>query len=276
MRIVLLLAALLVLTAGCTGEEQKASAPARSQAASEADKQAAPEPGKLAPQPAERQLARAAQVSLAAADVGAAAARVREIAVAAGGFSGSAKADATSATVGVTVPNGALDSVVAQFSGLGRVTQSQQTVADVTDKVVDVESRLENARRSVERVRALFVRANTIGEITSLESQLTSRESDLEALQAQRNNLAASVAMSTVTATITRETAVAGPAPDDPGFLAGLGTGWRGFLDFGRNVLHTSGVLLPFAALIAIPLAAGWWLWRRRATQKRAPGTQPG
>lgn len=279
MRIVIVLAAALVLAAGCTGETRSPTgapqvAPAQKQAAP--DTQAAPgaaPSGQQAVVP-ERKLARTAQLSLVAGDVGAVVAQARRIAADAGGFSGSARTDETSATVSVTVPNDALDAVVGRFSALGKVTSSQQTVADVTEQVADVDSRLANARASVDRVRALFGRAADISDITSIEAQLTSRESDLEALQARHNALASSVAMSTLTITVT-PAPVATVVQPEPGFLDGLAAGWREFLNFGRNAVHLVGVALPFVVVLGVPLAAlGWLLRRKRKATADAKATK--
>jgi hypothetical protein len=255
--------AVFALAAGCTS-----SAPARNDAVM-APNAAAPEkaaqPGRVtAPLTAQdRQLARTAELAMTATDVGAMAGRARQAAVAAGGYSGSESTDSASATLSLVVPNDKLDGVIGQLSVLGHVTTSRQTVADVTEQVVDVGSRLETARRSVDRVRALLDRATSISDITSIEAQLTSRESDLESLQARQNALASSVAMSTLSLTVT---AAAAPAvvSERGGFLAGLAAGWHGFLGFGRGVLHVVGAALPFLVIIGAPVAALIWWGRRR------------
>lgn len=289
MRYLLAVVAVLALAAGCTGASQSndsgasvgraATPPAEVQAKPESGAQAKPESG--APAKSEpgtsgatatvgipgqdRQLARAAQLATTVPHVLTAVDQARQIAVTAGGYSGSERTDPTSASLSLVVPSDKLDNVLTQLSALGQVTSSQQTVQDVTGQVVDVESRLETARRSVARLRVLLDRATSISDIASIESQLTTRESDLESLQARQNALAGQVAMSTVALTIT-----AAPPPaameqkPDSGFLAGLAAGWRGFLAFGDGVLNIIGAALPFTGIFGAVIAALAWLARRR------------
>lgn len=260
--------AVLALASGCTSDGSSGTTAAPAQGSAAQSEQGAAQPdrqneGTASIAGQDRRLARTAQLAMVAQDVHEVTAQARRIAVAAGGYSGSERTDATSATLSLSVPSDKLDDVVGRLSGLGQVTSSQQTADDVTEQVVDVESRLETARRSVERVRALLDRATSLSDITSIESQLTSRESDLESLQARQKTLATRVAMATLSLAVT----VAAPAPvvePDPGFLAGLGAGWDGFLGFGRGALHALGAALPFLVLFGVPITALTWLARRR------------
>lgn len=277
--------AVLALASGCTGNGGSGTTAAPAQGSEAQSEQGSPAQAdrqneataSIAGQ--DRRLARTAQLAMVAQDVHEVTARARAIAVAAGGYSGSERTDATSATLSLSVPSDQLDDVVGRLSGLGQVTSSQQTADDVTEQVVDVESRLETARRSVERVRALLDRATSLSDITSIESQLASRESDLESLQARQKTLATSVAMATLSLAVT----VAAPAPvvePDPGFLAGLGAGWNGFLGFGRGTLHALGAALPFLVLFGVPITALVWLgrrrhWFRRTTPVPSPPVTP-
>ncbi|WP_236789808.1 DUF4349 domain-containing protein [Amycolatopsis sp. GM8] len=264
----LLLAGLAVLTlaSGCTGNSAgdmaavgRAPQPEHG-AAAKAAPATATAPGTAGQA---RQLARTAQLAMTAPDVGGAAAQARQIAVTAGGYSGSEQTDPRSATLTLAVPSDSLDDVLARLSKLGQVTSTQQSAADVTDQVVDVESRLETARRSVDRVRALLDRATSLSDITSIESQLTTRESDLESLQARQKSLTTTVTLATLTLTVT-PTPAPPLTPQDPGFLTGLTTGWNGFQTFGAASLHVLGAALPFLLILGIPLTALIWLWRRR------------
>ncbi|WP_245616865.1 DUF4349 domain-containing protein [Amycolatopsis taiwanensis] len=288
MRYLLAMVAVLALAAGCTttsrSTESDAAGPGRA-AVQPAQPQAKPNagaPGALAapgataavPIPGQdRQLARTAQLTTTVPDVRAAADQARQIAVAAGGYSGSEHTDSRSASLSLLVPSDKLDNTLTQLSALGQVTSSQQTAQDVTDQVVDVESRLESARRSVDRLRALLDRATSISDIASIESQLATRESDLESLESRQKALAGQVAMSTVSLTVTAAPPLAAEEPES-GFLAGLAAGWHGFLAFGRGFLNVLGAVLPFAAILGVPLAAlVFWLARRRSRPTPKPET---
>lgn len=285
MRYLLAMVAVLVLAAGCTGASQSNDSgvasvgradtpPAGAQAKPESGAQAKPEPGASGATATvgipgrDRQLARTALLATTVPQVLTAADQARQIAVTAGGYSGSERTDPTSASLSLVVPSDKLDNVLTQLSALGQVTNSQQTAQDVTGQVVDVESRLETARRSVARLRALLDRATSISEIASVESQLTTRESDLESLEARQNALAGQVAMSTVSLTITAAPPPAAMEEKQTGFLAGLAAGWRGFLTFGDGTLNVIGAALPFVATFGALTAALIWLARRRHWSK--------
>ncbi|KAA9164887.1 DUF4349 domain-containing protein [Amycolatopsis acidicola] len=268
--------ALLALTAGCTGNHSSSSeaiAPQKAPAAAAPDssggaKAAVPGQQSQASVPVtgqDRQLVRTAELSIVAPDVRGFAARARQVAAAAGGYSGSETTDVNSSTLNLVVPSDRLDAAVDQLGRLGEVTSVRQNVQDVTDQSVDVASRIDSARRSLDRVRALFDQARSISDLTSLESELSSREADLESLQSRQNALASSVAMSTVMITATVAPVVPPPAPEPAsGFLAGLAAGWHGFLGFGGGVLRVVGAVLPFLVVPGIPLGALTWFALRR------------
>ncbi|WP_160148728.1 DUF4349 domain-containing protein [Amycolatopsis alkalitolerans] len=261
--------AVLALASGCTGTatSDRAAAPAQGGVAQpEHQSQANGQP---------RQLARSARLAMTATDIRAVTAEARQIAVAAGGYSGSERTDVGSANIALAVPDKTLDDVIGQLSRLGQVTSTEQTAQDLTEQVMDLDSRLETARRSVDRIRALLDRAASLSDITTIESQLTTRESDLESLEARQRTLTTSVAMATITLTITP----AAPLPAvtaAPGFLAGLASGWSAFLTFGRTIVHALGAALPFLLIIGLLVTALWPIWRRRPHKRAQPKGSPG
>jgi hypothetical protein len=275
-------AAAVFALAGCSAAQNGASSTADS-AGGVAKVPAAPQQGtggkadsKVTPPQAgatDRKLSRSARLELTAPKVVDVVAQARGIAQGAGGYTGQESTGEDSATLSLAVPAERLDPVLDQLSHLGSsLVKRELNTQDVTEQVVDVEARLTTQRKSVERIRALLSQATSVSDITSIESELTSRESALESLEQQRNSLAGSVAMATVSMSI-RSVAAPPPAPaeDRSGFLGGLAGGWDAFLTFGGGLLTVVGAIAPFL-LVIVPLAwLGWRLNRRRRVVKPEP-----
>jgi hypothetical protein len=208
----------------------------------------------------DRKLVRTARLAVTAPDVTTAVDNARQIAMAAGGYTGAERA-----TLSLAVPSDKLDAVVGQLFMVGTVTSREHSAQDVTEQTVDIESRLASQRASVERMRALLAKANSVGEVASVEGELTSRESELESPERRRDALAGSVAMSTVMLSV--NAAVPPPAPSDAGgFFGGLATGWDAFLTFGGGALAVSRCPRSVSALTG-HVAVLWWLRRRLASE---------
>jgi hypothetical protein len=279
-RAALAIAGVAFVLAGCSGAENGASSTADS-AGGVAKVPAAPQQGtgksdaKVTPPQAgatERKLSRSARLELTATKVVDVVAQARGIAQGAGGYTGQESTGDDSATLSLAVPAEKLDPVLDQLSHLGSSLKKRElNTQDVTEQVVDVEARLTTQRKSVERIRALLSQATSVSDITSIESELTSRESALESLEQQRNSLAGSVAMATVSMSI-RSVAAPPPASEDhSGFLGGLAAGWDAFLVFGGGLLTVLGAIAPFL-LIIVPLGwLAWWLHRRRRMVRPEP-----
>jgi hypothetical protein len=136
---------------------------------------------------------------------------------------------------------------------------------DVTEEVVDLDARLATQRASVARVRQLLARARTIGEVVAVESELTRREAELASLEQRMQRLSDLVALSTITLNLRGPDApTEQPTKPETGFLAGLKSGWHGFVTSVGVVLTVAGWLLPWLIAIGVPLGFALWLTRRR------------
>ncbi len=118
-----------------------------------------------------------------------------------------------------------------------------------------MQSRLKTQQASVDRIRALIASTTSIAQIVSLEDELTSRESDLESMEAQLRTLTDLTSLSTITVNLLGPEAnvTVPPTPKKTGFLAGLTSGWHGFVASLGVLLTVIGALLPFAIVIGIP-----------------------
>jgi Domain of unknown function (DUF4349) len=163
------------------------------------------------------------------------------------------------------VPADKFTPVLDQLAKLG-VEESRSVQADdVTEQLVDLDARVASQQASVDRVRALLAKANTIGEVVSVESELTRRVADLDSLKQRRAKIGGLVALSTITVNL-HGTAAPEPGPKEPetGFLAGLRSGWAGFLSSVKVVLTVAGYMLPWIIAIGVPIWALVWVMRRR------------
>ena len=230
-------------------------------------------------------------------DVLAAAARVRGLAVAAGGYVAdeqtgggdgieppvptpvpdSQEGDAPDVTtepapssptivsvLTLRVPSANLSATTDRVAALGHVTDRTTSSQDVTQTSIDVASRLSTQRASIARIRALLAQATRIPDIISIESELTTREATLESMEAQLKNLDDSAQLATLTVTLTPPGATHHEKKAATGFLSGLHHGWHGFtvaLTAGLTVL---GAVLPFAVVLALIGFPAWRIWRRR------------
>ncbi|GAA1345603.1 DUF4349 domain-containing protein [Saccharothrix algeriensis] len=282
-RVGLALALAVLALAGCSAGESNGGAPAVAPAPAERADGQAERRGQegLPDQAAEpvaqgRQLVRTAKVELRAADVAGVLARVKELAIAAGGFPAQENTTEDRGTVTLRVPGDRLDALLASLAGLPDVAVGRREVRteDVTDQVVDVEARLANQRASVERVRGLLERAGSTSEITAIEAELTKRQSDLESLQRRHDALKGRIALSTLTVSVAAGSSAPAP-PEDEDFLTALAGGWDALVGAAAWLLVVIGAALPFAVVLGAPLL-GYLLWRRRRRAAVTPATRTG
>ncbi|MFT4109610.1 DUF4349 domain-containing protein [Propionicimonas sp.] len=273
---------ILVLFAGCSSSGSAASLPedvraadgsvAEGSGAGSPEDVPAGEPGTtLTPQ-----LARTARVGLTVTDVGAAATRLRELAVSMNGQVTSENLvsrddsdpdSGPTSTMVLQVPADRLDATLDQVAAIGTLTSRVISSEDVSTEVADVGARLKTLDASIDRLRELSKRAGTIRELTELEGELTSRIAERDSLTAQQRVLSGRVAQSPVT--ITLSTPARASALETTGFLGGLLAGWNALLASSRMLMTVVGAVLPFLVAVAV-IAVPVLVWRRRV---RRPAT---
>jgi hypothetical protein len=116
-------------------------------------------------------------------------------------------------------------------------------------------------------VRGFLDRATNVIEISSFESELLRRETDLEQLRAQKRALDGRIDLATIVLTVQPPVVVAAHEVETselPGFLDGLGAGWRAFVGALTVLLVVLGAVLPFLPVVAVAIGAVWWLRRRQ------------
>jgi len=228
--------------------------------------------------PSGQQLIYTAQLSIRARNVSDAVSRATAIAASAGGYVASETAssdpnhpDRATATVQLKIPVAAYAATLAGLSGtaLGKQLALHQQTQDVTQQVADTGSRVASDEAAIAQLRALLSRAGNVGELLSVQDQINSEESDLEAMLAQQRALNRETAYATVTLTIVGPKAVPKPVTSKPapGLSNGLSAGWHAFRTSLSWLLAVVGAIAPFAAVIALLGALGYW-GRRRLTRR--------
>jgi len=157
------------------------------------------------------------------------------------------------ATLTLRIPQDGLDAVVDDLRTLGTVDQFTTDSYDVTVEVTDLDAQISTLRASTARIEGLLADAKNISDIITLENELDGRQAELQSLEAQQRGLNDQVSMSTIDLSLTTEPVVIVIEDDSPAtFWDGLVSGWSGLVTFISVALVIIGVLLPWAALLAL------------------------
>lgn len=209
-------------------------------------------------------------VSLRAADVAEARARVGRVVdhyrgeVAEQQSESDARGRLEHARLVVRIPSADFTEAVHALEGTAQQVSSQTHAEEVTTQVIDTRVALRIQRRSVARVATLLDRATSIRDVVAIEAQLSRRQARLGQLEQRAAYLADQTSMSTVTVSIDRRHPSAGTDDGAGGFLDGLRAGWDGLGAVALVLATTLGALLPFAAVLLVLAGLAWPLLRRR------------
>jgi hypothetical protein len=222
-----------------------------------------------------RELIRSAQLTLEVEDPVASIRQVRTAAAAASALIVEESSSSTGAWLTLRVPAEALDRLVDDVAGHGKVLERSGQVVDATEEVVDLDARVRSQQASVDRIRGLLAQAQSIGDIVAIEAELASREAELDSLTARLAALRDQVALSTLSISLqTPSTPVPVPTPGPAGFLDGLAAGWAGLLAVGTAVAAVFGFVLPLLPVVAVVFGIAW-LVRRVLRGRRRPAPAP-
>jgi hypothetical protein len=219
-----------------------------------------------------------AEISVRVEDVARAADALNSLATTAGGFLASEKraidARESHATITVRIPSKQYGDTLEKIAKLGRELTRGSNVEDVTEAVVDLDTRIAAQKASVESVRRMFERATSLQDVVLLEKELNQRQAELASLEQKKRRLDDLVALSTITVTLVGPNTVIEPEPEpDPTFLSGLKDGWNALVEALKFASVVFGYLLPFLAVVGIPLFLLIWVLRIRGRGVRPPAS---
>ncbi|WP_239332044.1 DUF4349 domain-containing protein [Frankia sp. CiP3] len=156
------------------------------------------------------------------------------------------------ANVTLRVPSGSFEPLRGQVGKIGEVRASTVSTLDVTGQYVDLQSRLKALRSSQDTYLALLAKAGTIGEVLAVRQQIDNVQLRIEQLEGQRQVLAGSSDLATLTVGISERGTAAGGAPD--GTDGGLGRAVR--LSWDRFVGGLTQIVALIGPIILILLSA--------------------
>lgn len=262
-RIVVLLALLGGLTAGCSAGDITMDSPADGSLSDSAAVES---------RPADQQIIQTANVSLEVDDVEKAVSNVAESVDESDGFVQSRSInlydnDAT-ASMTIRIPASDLEGFLISLADEGRVLTSTIDAQDVTTEVIDLEARIRTLEASINRLRDLQQQAESVADLVAVESELATRQSELESLTARRDYLATQVDLATVYLWLDQRDTGSALTPD---FIGGVQRGWDALLTLGAGLITGVGFLLPTALVglsIAVVVIIIIRLIRRRSTRE--------
>ncbi|WP_131746141.1 DUF4349 domain-containing protein [Frankia sp. Cppng1_Ct_nod] len=164
--------------------------------------------------------------------------------------------DGRYATVTLRVPTASFDDLRARVGKIGEVRASTVTSQDVTGQYIDRQSRLKALQTSRDTYVTLLSRAGTIAEILSVQQQIDNVQVQIEQLEGQRQVLADSSALATLTVSITEQGAPAEGFPDtgDRGLAHAVRLSWDRFVGGLSEIVALVGpaMLILLVAVVAV------------------------
>jgi Domain of unknown function (DUF4349) len=222
-----------------------------------------------------------AEITVKVDDVQKASDAAASLVATAGGFVASEKrsidARESHSTITLRVPSKQYAEALEKLAKLGREVSRSSNVEDVTEAIVDLDTRIAAQKASVESVRKMFERATSLSDVVLLEKELSHRQTELATLEAKKRRVDDLVALSTITLTLAGPNTVIEPEKEpDPSFLGGLKNGWKALMGSLKLASAVLGFLLPFLAVIGIPLFALIYFLRLHRRRVRPEPDQSG
>lgn len=183
------------------------------------------------------------------------------------------------ASITFRIPADRWEDALTALRGLAEKVLDERTgTQDVTDQVVDLGARIANLRATETALQGIMTKATAIKDVLAVQAELTQVRGEIERLTAERGNLEAQAAMSTLTVNFALKTdpILAETEGFDPGTeVEQASASLVGVL----QALATVGiwfaiVWVPVLAALAIAIAVGLWVVRR-VQRARDPGAAP-
>lgn len=186
------------------------------------------------------------------------------------------------ASITFRIPATRWEEALSGLRGIAEKVLDERTgTQDVTDQVVDLGARIRNLRATEQALQGIMAQATEIKDVLAVQAQLTETRGEIERLTAEKGNLEAQAAFSTLTVAFSLK-----PNPilaETKGFDPGTEVDQASASLVGvLQALATAGiwfaiVWVPILLTFAVLGAIGMWIVRRvrRARDERAAPVTP-
>jgi len=178
------------------------------------------------------------------------------------------KGTVTSSRLVIRVRASDFDEAMEAFSDLGKVKVAEQSSEDVTTEVIDVEARVRAQELSLNRLEGFLQQSADLRDVIALESEIAQRQQEVDSLKARLAYLEDQTSLSTITLHMSTPDSVTPSEPEEAGFLAGLMGGWKALKVVLVAASTMLGAVIPFGValtLVGVPL----WLLARGVFHRR-------
>lgn len=170
-------------------------------------------------------------------------------------------------TIVIRVPPTQLDRLIGDLRGVGTLRNQTQTVADVTDQLIDLDIQIRQAFESVERMEAILADTTDFDSLVAAEVELVRRQTAYERLLAAQRSVDDRVALSTLTVEIQYRSPALEDVPveegGDKGITDAFNDGWTAFVGILFGLAFVLAVTAPFLAVGLVVVLIGWIVSRR-------------
>jgi two-component sensor histidine kinase len=194
-------------------------------------------------------------------------ARIRQIAVAGGGYvlrsESSGEGQERYATITIKVLAERFDDTLTMLSELGRIEAQQLAGQDVTDEFVDLQSRLRNLRTLEARLLQFLEESTNVEDSLRVSQELSKTQGEIEQTQGRIEYLQKSAEFATITISLRGNPVVALASESNWSPVRTARAALQGVIGFGQAIVT---LLIIVAVWLPVwgPLALlGVWLWRR-------------
>jgi hypothetical protein len=181
------------------------------------------------------------------------------------------------------IPSQRFDSIMSRLEELGKSTNVQTGLDDVTMQYVDLESRLNNQKAQEARLVEILEMAETVEEVLEVEKELFRVRGEIESMTAQFNQLSDQISYSTIDVTLREETIpteVISPNAFD-NFGERIKQAFVGSINFILGAISFIVIalitLIPVLVLIGLFVLFMIWLVKKisRRNKAKAKATEP-
>lgn len=172
------------------------------------------------------------------------------------------------------IPENRFETVLEQLENLGKATNIQSELEDITMQYIDLESRLKNQEAQEERLMEILDMADTVEDVLEIEKELNRVRGEIESMSARLTRLKDQVTYATINVTLREKSVPTGTV--SPHAFHNLGSriseAFIGSINFILSAV--SGLIVLFTALIPalfllIIIGAVVWLIVRRQLKAR-------